>query len=200
MAKLQAVKTTTKIPVQPTIIAEPKDQKVQEEPQQKRKFRYKLHSKRKLNFSDEEKEDHIPKMSITTTQTSKPSVVLEEFKVVDPTRNIHGEPIIPKVVDSLPIPELNFPIFKTKKTKTRASKKVKPVILKSKTLVKSISTVNKGDMLYICDIKEFSDINLYLDELEEVRGIDAHRHLPERLVFKYKGGKEIIWPLHRILL
>ena len=158
-----------------------------------------------MDFSDEEMEDYIPKKPTTSTQTSKPSVVFEEFKVVDPTRNIHGEPMIPKNKtvdwDSLSILELNFPIFnKPKKTKTRARKKVKPVTLRSKTLTKSQSTVNKGDLLYICDIKKFSDINLYLDELEEVRGIDAHRHLPERLVFKYKGGKEIIWPLHKILL
>ena len=59
--------------------------------------------------------------------------------------------------------------------------------------------VNKGDQLFICDIKEFSYINLYLDELEEVRAIDAHKKLPERLVFSYKGGKEMTWPLHRIL-
>ena len=63
--------------------------------------------------------------------------------------------------------------------------------LKSKSLVKTQSKVNKGDYMYLCDINEFSDLNLYLDELEEVRGIDAYRNLPERLVFKYKGGKEI---------
>ncbi|KAL8088030.1 hypothetical protein AgCh_037971 [Apium graveolens] len=205
LAKLQAVKTTTKISAQPSVIVEPQDQKVQDEPQQKRRFRYKLRSKRKLDFSDEEMQDYIPKKATTSTHTSKPSVVFEEFKVVDLTKNIHGESIIPKDKpvdwDNLPIPELNFSIFnKTKKTKTRASKKMKLVTLRSKTLTKSQSTVNKGKLLYICDIKELSDINLYLDELEEVRGIDAHKHLPERLVFKYKGGKEIIWPLHRILL
>ena len=190
MAKLQAIKTTTGISAQPSVIAEPQDQKVQDEPQQKRRFKYKFHSKRKLDFSDEEMEDYIPKKSTTSTQTSKPLVVFEEFKVVDPTRNIHGEPIIPKDEpvdwDSLPIYELNFPIFKIRETKKRASKKVKSVILKSKTLVKSKSIVNKGDMLYICDIKEFSDINLYLIDFKEVRGIDAHRHLPDRMVFKYK--------------
>lgn len=53
--------------------------------------------------------------------------------------------------------------------------------------------------MFICDIKEFSNINIYMDELKEVRAIDAHRNLPERLVFKYEGGKEVIWPLHRIL-
>ncbi|KAL8148766.1 hypothetical protein AgCh_005941 [Apium graveolens] len=112
--KLQAVKTTTELPVQPTVITEPKDLKMQEESQKKRRFRYKLHSKRKVNFNNEEFEDQFPKKPTTTTQTSKPSVVFEEFKVVDPTRNIHGEPIVPKDEpvdwDILPIPELNLPI------------------------------------------------------------------------------------------
>ena len=89
--------------------------------------------------------------------------------------------------------------MKPKKTKTRAVKKVKPSTLRSKSLTKAQTKVNKGDIMYICDIKEFSDLKLYLDELEEVSGIDAYRNLPERLVFKYKGGKKIQWPLHRIL-
>ena len=41
--------------------------------------------------------------------------------------------------------------------------------LKSKSVVKAQSKVNKGDYMYLCDIKEFSDLNLYLDELDEVR-------------------------------
>ncbi|KAL8098546.1 hypothetical protein AgCh_031358 [Apium graveolens] len=129
----------------------------------------------------------------------------QEKKIHDRSiQEFHGEPIIPmdELIDwdSLPIPELNLPHFmKPKKTKTRAVKKVKPSTLRSKSLTKAQPKVNKGDIMYICDIKEFSDLNLYLDELEEVRGIDAYRNLPERLVFKYKGGKEIQWPLHRIL-
>ncbi|KAL8092892.1 hypothetical protein AgCh_034950 [Apium graveolens] len=143
---------------------------------QKRRFRYKLHSKRKVNFNEEGLEDQFPKKStFTTTQTSMPSVAHEEFKI-DPSKNFHGEPIIPKDEpidwDSLPIPELNLPHFmKPKKTKTRAVKKVKPSTLRSKPLTKAQTKVNKGDIMYICDIKEFSDLNLYVDELEEVRGI-----------------------------
>ncbi|KAL8088330.1 hypothetical protein AgCh_038199 [Apium graveolens] len=77
------------------------------------------------------------KESITSTQTSKPSKVQDEFKV-DPTKNFHGEPIVPKDEpidwDSLPLPDLNLPIFnKLKKTKTRAIKKVKPMKLRTKT-------------------------------------------------------------------
>ena len=71
--------------------------------------------------------------------------------------------------------------------------------LKSKSVVKAQPKVNWGDYLYLCDIKEFSDLNLYLDELDEVRAIDAYRNLPKRLVFKYKGGRKIQWPLYRIL-
>ena len=59
---------------------------------------------------------------------------------------------------------------------------MKHVSLRSKALTKSQPIVNKRDLMYIYDIKEFSDLNLYLDELEEVRGIDAYRYLPERLV------------------
>ncbi|KAL8124235.1 hypothetical protein AgCh_012030 [Apium graveolens] len=126
-----------------------------------------------------------------------------EFKIY-PDIIFHGEPVIPKdePVDweSLPLPDLNIPIqTKPRKTKKRAIKKVKPIRLESKALVKPKLTINKGDQLFICDIKEFSDINLYLDELEEARSIDAYKHLPKRLVFKYKGERELTWPLHRIL-
>ena len=81
----------------------------------------------------------------------------------------------------------------------KAVKMVKPIKLQSKSVAKPKPIINKGDQLFICDIKEFSDINLYLEEIDEVRAIDAYRHLPERLVFRYKGGREMTWPLHRIL-
>ncbi|KAL8104390.1 hypothetical protein AgCh_028555 [Apium graveolens] len=67
LAKLQAVKSTTEISEKPPVITEAQDQQMQNEPPQKRKFRYKLHSKRKLDFSDEEMEDYIPKQSTTST-------------------------------------------------------------------------------------------------------------------------------------
>ncbi|KAL8146162.1 hypothetical protein AgCh_004049 [Apium graveolens] len=76
--------------------------------------------------------------------------------------------------ESLPNPDFNLPILsKPKRTKSRAVKKVKLSPLKSKSLVQAKSKVNKGDYMYLCDIKEFSDLNLYLDELEEVRAIDS---------------------------
>ncbi|KAL8132983.1 hypothetical protein AgCh_008448 [Apium graveolens] len=134
--------------------------------------------------------------------TAIPTLKEAEFKV-DPNITFHGEPVIPKDEpidsDSLPLLDLNNPIqVKPRKIKKRAIKKAKPVKLQSKSLTTPKPTVNKGDQLFIYEIKEFLDINLYLEEIDEVRAIDAYRHLPERLVFTYKGGREITWPLHRI--
>ncbi|KAL8103908.1 hypothetical protein AgCh_028200 [Apium graveolens] len=61
VAKLQGMKAATDISQKQPVVAEAQDEKMHKEPQQKRKFRYKLHSKRKLDFSDEEMEDYIPK-------------------------------------------------------------------------------------------------------------------------------------------
>lgn len=75
--------------------AENQEPKEQEEPQQKRRYRYKLKPKRKLDFSDDDEDEKIVTQSTTTTQTSMPSKAPEEFKV-DPSKNFHDEPIIPK--------------------------------------------------------------------------------------------------------
>lgn len=89
LAKLQAVKPTQQISEQPSETTESKDQKMQEGHQKKRKFRYKLPSKRKLDFSDEEMEYYFPKESTsTTTRTSMLSVAYKEFKI-DPSKNFH---------------------------------------------------------------------------------------------------------------
>ena len=129
------------------------------------------------------------------SQATKP---VEEFRV-DPSMNYHGEPILPKDEpidwDNLPMPSFNFPI-PTKKGQTR---KPKTTLAPRKNISKPKPTIKKDDYVYICDIKEFSDINLYLDELEEVRDIFGNNKLPERLVFRYKVGKEMTWPFQRIL-
>ncbi|KAL8094885.1 hypothetical protein AgCh_036413 [Apium graveolens] len=78
---------------------------------------------KKLDIVDKELENQFPKESTpTTTQASKPSVVFEDIKVVDPYRNIHGEPIVPmdEPVEwkNIPIPDFYFPILnKPKRTK-----------------------------------------------------------------------------------
>ncbi|KAL8148041.1 hypothetical protein AgCh_005398 [Apium graveolens] len=144
-------------------------------------------AKRKLDFN-EDKEEYMPTQSTTTSQLAIPILEEAEFKV-DPNITFHDEPVIPndKPIDwdSLPLPDLNIPIYaKPKKIKKRAVMMVKPVKLQSKLVAKPKPIVNKPDQLFICDIKEFSDINLYIEEIDEVRAIDAYRNLPERLVFR----------------
>ena len=115
--------------------------------------------------------------------------------------NFHEEPIIPKEepvdLNEIPIPRFLQEKEEVKKKKSRVVKPRPQFINHVPKVVKPIE--NKDDYLYIADIQEESSINLYLDELTEVRGIGATHKLPERLVFVYKGGKEMTWPLHRIL-
>uniref|UniRef100_U9TCG5 Uncharacterized protein n=1 Tax=Rhizophagus irregularis (strain DAOM 181602 / DAOM 197198 / MUCL 43194) TaxID=747089 RepID=U9TCG5_RHIID len=58
---------------------------------------------------------------------------------------------------------------------------------------------NPDDYLIIANIEEISELELELDDLQEVRGIEATSKLPERLVFSYKNKGDVIWPLHRVL-
>ena len=102
MAKLHAVNSSQHIPAQ-----QKKSPRIKELAKR---------TKRKLDIVDNELENQFPKESTsTTTQASKPSVVFEDIKVVDPYRNIHGEPIVPKAEpidwESLPIPDFNLPIL-----------------------------------------------------------------------------------------
>ena len=135
--------------------------------------------------------------SVPTVETTASAAELKVY----PEINFHGEPIQPKDEpidwDSLPVPDLNLPMPSKKRS---VRKKAKPILVPAKVISKPQKpTVNKNDQLYICDIKEYSDIELYLDELDEVRGIFANNRLPERLTFRYKGGSERTWPFYRIL-
>ena len=101
-------------------------------------------------------------------------------------------------MENIQIP--NFESLIPTKKRSLKKKKVKPTLIPSKPISKPQKpTVNKYDQVHICDIKEFSDIELFLDEIDEVRGIASNARLPERLTFRYKGGTEITWPLYRIL-
>ena len=57
---------------------------------------------------------------------------------------------------------------------------------------------NKDDYLFIANIEDFSELDIHLDDLLEVRGIDSTSRLLERLVFVYKISTDVIWPLHRV--
>ncbi|KAL8157305.1 hypothetical protein AgCh_002124 [Apium graveolens] len=146
-AKNQAKKPAITEAVLPTETSKNLDEGKKEEPKQiKRKFRYKIHAKRKINF-DKDKEDYMPAQSIITSQSVIPTVKEAEFKV-DPNITFHSDPVVLKVEpidwDSLPLPDLNLPIFaKQKKTKERVVKTVKPTKLKSTQVAKPKPTINK---------------------------------------------------------
>ncbi|KAL8116604.1 hypothetical protein AgCh_022950 [Apium graveolens] len=139
------------------------------------------------------------------TEETKSLPSIPEPFVADPTINIHGEPIIPKE-EPIDWDTINLPTFLTTlplpKKQKRKSKSTPPLNSKKFTQKHKPNPkppISKDDYVHICDIKEISDIELYLDELEDVRGIAAYRQLPERLVFRYKGAGERTWPLYRIL-
>lgn len=58
---------------------------------------------------------------------------------------------------------------------------------------------NKDDYLYITNIEEFSELDLQLDDIHEVKGIYQISRLPEKLVFAYKNKGNVNWSLHRVL-
>ena len=154
--------------------------------------RKKANAKRKMVDETEE-----------TQSKSKPLPSIPEPIVPNPFMNIHGETIIPKEEpidwDTIKLPTFLTSSPPSKKQKRKIKSTPPPTSIKFTQKPKPKPQASKDDYVHICDIKEFSDIELYLDELEEVRGIAAYRQLPERLVFKYKGSGERTWPLYRIL-
>ncbi|KAL8114359.1 hypothetical protein AgCh_021280 [Apium graveolens] len=160
-AKNLAKKPATTEAALPVMAFENLTEGKQEKPKQtKRRFRYKLLAKRKLDLN-EDKEEYMPTQSTTSSQSAIPTLEEAEFKV-DPNITFHGEPVIPKDEpidwDSLSLPDLNIPIYaKPRKTKKRVVRMVKDVKLQSKSMAKPKPIVNKGDQLFICDIKEFSN-------------------------------------------
>ena len=81
---------------------------------------------------------------------------------------------------------------KEQRNKIKISKKPTQIgQLKIKLVPQVVKPVeNKADYLFIADIKEFSTLDLYLDEIISVRRIEKHNNLPERIMFTYKGGIE----------
>ncbi|KAK1373280.1 hypothetical protein POM88_029473 [Heracleum sosnowskyi] len=114
--------------------------------------------------------------------------------------NFHDQPIMPKE-EPLEFDEAYFPKFLFEKDQPMKTKKrvvkAKPVFMRKPQPQKP--PANPEDCMYIADIREESNLHLDLDNLVEVRGIAASQKLPERLVFVFKGGREHVWPLYRIL-
>ncbi|KAK1379096.1 hypothetical protein POM88_025840 [Heracleum sosnowskyi] len=162
----------------------------------------KTRAKRNLAFDKDDSQDTFTDAPVTTMPSTFSDQDCGEKLSCDPEHpvNFHDQPIEPKE-EPIEFDEANFSKFlvemeSRKKSKQRASK-AKPILVRRPQTEKP--PPNPEDFIYIADIREESDLNLHLDDLVEVRGIGATHKLPERLVFVYKGGREQIWPLHRIL-
>ncbi|KAK1394491.1 hypothetical protein POM88_013547 [Heracleum sosnowskyi] len=158
--------------------------------------------KRNLAFDKDDSQSTVTDAPITAVPSTFSDQDCGAKLACDPEHpvNFHDQPIEPKE-EPIEFDEANFPKFlvemeSRKKSKQRATK-AKTILVRRPQVEKP--PPNPEDFIYIADIREESDLNLYLDDLVGVRGIGATHKLPERLVFVYKGGREQIWPLHRIL-
>ncbi|KAL1831190.1 hypothetical protein ACET3Z_000841 [Daucus carota] len=139
---------------------------------------------------EEEPEKHV--------QSSKPSSPIKETTVMHLDVNFHDESILPKEepidLDNIPIPA--FLVQEIPKPK----KKVKTVAKKMANPPKPPKEPeNPDNYLVIANIEEISELELDLNDLQEVRGIESTSKLPERLIFSYKSKGDVTWPLHRVL-
>ncbi|KAK1372514.1 hypothetical protein POM88_028707 [Heracleum sosnowskyi] len=162
----------------------------------------KARAKRNLNFDKDDSQDTAQDSSITSAHQIPVDLPHEGKLACDPAHpvNFHDQPIMPKE-EPLEFDEAYFPKFlfekdQPMKTKKRAVK-ANPVFVRKPQPQKP--PANPEDCMYIADIREESSLHLDLDNLVDVRGIAASQKLPERLVFTFKGGREQVWPLYRIL-
>ncbi|MGI4673553.1 hypothetical protein ACR2XN_29240, partial [Klebsiella pneumoniae] len=61
----------------------------------------------------------------------------------------------------------------------------------------SKDTLKKETEIFIADIEEISNVNLFLDEVDEIKGVKTTARLPDRIIFSYKGGNAVTRPLDR---
>ncbi|KAK1388301.1 hypothetical protein POM88_016479 [Heracleum sosnowskyi] len=162
----------------------------------------KARARRNIAFENDDSQSIASDSSVPIAPPTIPDPVSEVKLACDPNHpvNFHDQPIEPKG-EPIEFDEANFPKFlfemdPKKKSKQRATK-AKPILVRRPQVEKP--PTNPEDFIYIADIREESDIHINLDDLVEVRGIATSYKLPERLVFVYKGGREQVWPLHRIL-
>jgi hypothetical protein len=168
----------------------------------KRARQPKATTKRNLNFSEDDSQEAAQDSS-TTSACQIPDVLTIEGKLAcDPAHpvNFHEQPIMPKE-EPIEFDEAYFPKFLLEKDQQMKTKKrivkAKPILVRESQSQKP--PANPEDCMYIADIREESSLHLDLDNLVEVKGIAASQKLPERLVFTFKGGREQVWPLYRIL-
>ena len=123
---------------------------------------------------EEEPEKHV--------QSSKPSSPIKETTVMHPDVNFHDEPILPKE-QPIDLNNILVPAFLIQET-SKPKKKRKSVEKKMANLPKPPKEPeNADDYLVIAYIEEISELELDLNVLQEVRGIEPTSKLPERLIF-----------------
>ena len=118
--------------------------------------------------------------------------------MIHPHVNCHDEPIMPKE-EPIDLENIPIPAFLVQET-PKPRKKVKSVAKRMANPPKPPKEPeNPDDYLVNANIEEISELELELDDLQEVRGIEATSKLPERLIFSYKSKSDGTWPLHRVL-
>ncbi|KAK1383944.1 hypothetical protein POM88_021679 [Heracleum sosnowskyi] len=162
----------------------------------------KARAKRNLSFDKDDSQDTAQDSPTTIAHQIPVDLPLEGKLACDPAHpvNFHDQPIMPKE-EPLEFDEAYFPKFLFEKDQSIKTKKrvvkAKPVFVRKPQPQKP--PANPEDCMYIADIREESRLHLDIDNLVEVRDIAASQKLPERLVFIFKGGREQVWPLYRIL-
>lgn len=100
--------------------------------------------------------------------------------VIDPTVNFHGDPIMPKEepmnFDSIEVPSFLLNPKQKKRAPKKQLSKGPVQVARVPAIVKQPILENKEDFIYQAEIEEYSGMNLYLDELSEVRGIDKYKN------------------------
>lgn len=126
-----------------------------------KKKRTKAKARRKLVELEEEiQEGHTE--SAVTTQTTP---------IVDPSVNFYNEPIIPKD-EPINFEDIQLPrplVEQLEKRKRRSSRK-KPVIISQVPQIAK-KPEDKDAVLYVADIDEYTQLNLHLDEILEVKSL-----------------------------
>jgi hypothetical protein len=201
-AAMQALAVAQSLEDEEALQEEKAKDEAKEAGKKKRTSQPKARAKRNLNFDEDDSQETAQDSSTTSAHQIPGDLPIEGKLACDPAHpvNFHDHPIMPKE-EPFEFDEAYFPKFllekdQPMKTKKR-SVKAKPVFVRKPQSQKP--PANPEDCMYIADIREESSLHLDLDNLVEVRGIAASQKLPERLVFIFKGGREQVWPLYRIL-
>lgn len=162
----------------------------------KKKPRTKQRAKRAVSDSDDETTPTI-KVQVEVTQP-QPSISQPQLP-----NTFNLEEVKPEQVEyDFDINSLVFPKYRLSPDRPRARRSRKqPTTQIQIREVPQISkdTFKKETEIYIADIEEISNVNLFLDEVDEVNGVKATARLPDRLIFSYKGGNTVTRPLDQIL-